>query len=173
MDSHWKEQLHDSVVSMMQSQHFPMGRSGGFNLGVTFSSRLQQQQQHASSIGSGGLPSIGLRPMNSSNTISGVRPYDQLIPPPLNNTVSKLQAWFQWNALWRRCHHGSLYHPFIRKPICVTILGFISKPLQTYIMPLLLALLHARTESFSFTLYHPHVISRTHSLSKTLHFKEF
>ena len=99
VDSHQKEQLHDSVVSMMQSQHFPMGRSGGFNLGVPFSSRLQQQQQHASSIGSGGLPSIGLRPMNSSNTISGVRPYDQLIPPPLNNTVSKLQAWFQWNAL--------------------------------------------------------------------------
>ncbi|RVW16347.1 putative NOT transcription complex subunit VIP2 [Vitis vinifera] len=79
VDSHRKEQLHDSAVSMMQSQHFPMGRSGGFNLGVPYSSHLQQQQQHASSVGSGGPPSIGLRPMNSSNTISGVGPYDQLI----------------------------------------------------------------------------------------------
>lgn len=79
VDSHRKEQLHDSAVSMMQSQHFPMGRSGGFNLGVPYSSHLQQQQQHASSVGSGGPPSISLRPMNSSNTISGVGPYDQLI----------------------------------------------------------------------------------------------
>ncbi|RVW18116.1 hypothetical protein CK203_108354 [Vitis vinifera] len=30
-----------------------------FNLDVPYSSRLQQQQQHASSIGSGGPPSIG------------------------------------------------------------------------------------------------------------------
>ena len=36
-----------------------MGKSGGFNLDVPYSSRLQQQQQHASSIGSGGPPSIG------------------------------------------------------------------------------------------------------------------
>ncbi|CBI31302.3 unnamed protein product, partial [Vitis vinifera] len=39
--------------------HFLMGRSGRFNLDVPYSSRLQQQQQHASSIGSGGPPSIG------------------------------------------------------------------------------------------------------------------
>ncbi|XP_024025068.1 probable NOT transcription complex subunit VIP2, partial [Morus notabilis] len=48
MDMHQKEQLHDNSMSMMQSQHFSMGRSAGFNLGATYSShRPQQQQQHA------------------------------------------------------------------------------------------------------------------------------
>ncbi|XVF68673.1 hypothetical protein PTKIN_Ptkin11bG0020200 [Pterospermum kingtungense] len=87
MDLHQKEQLHDSTMSMMQSQHFSMGRSVGFNLGGSYSShRPQQQQQHASSgSGSGvsfsptsGPPGIGLRPLNSSNTVSGMG-YDQLI----------------------------------------------------------------------------------------------
>ncbi|XVE79660.1 hypothetical protein DITRI_Ditri14bG0076000 [Diplodiscus trichospermus] len=87
MDLHQKEQLHDSSMSMMQSQHFSMGRSAGFNLGGSFSShRPQQQQQHAPSASSGGVsfspasgpPGIGLRPLNSSNTVSGMG-YDQLI----------------------------------------------------------------------------------------------
>ncbi|GAB4843702.1 Probable NOT transcription complex subunit vip2 [Ancistrocladus abbreviatus] len=46
MDLHQKEQLHDNGVSMMQSQHFPnvqMGRSAGFNIGSTYSSRRPQQ----------------------------------------------------------------------------------------------------------------------------------
>nr|VDD32762.1 unnamed protein product [Brassica oleracea] len=33
LDMHQKEQLHDNAMSMMHSQNFPMGRSGGFNLG--------------------------------------------------------------------------------------------------------------------------------------------
>ncbi|XP_048324563.2 probable NOT transcription complex subunit VIP2 isoform X2 [Ziziphus jujuba] len=113
MDMHQKEQLHDNTMSMMQSQHFSMGRSAGFNLGGTYSShRPQQQQQHAPSVSSGGVsfspvnnqdllhlhgsdifpsshsayhsqtsgpPGIGLRPLNSPNTVSGMGSYDQLI----------------------------------------------------------------------------------------------
>ncbi|XP_010535513.1 PREDICTED: probable NOT transcription complex subunit VIP2 [Tarenaya hassleriana] len=77
MDLHQKEQLHDNAMSMMQSQHFSMGRSAGFNLGGIYSShRPQQQQQHASSTGV--LQGLGLRPVNSPNTVSGIG-YDQLI----------------------------------------------------------------------------------------------
>ncbi|KAF3660516.1 putative NOT transcription complex subunit VIP2 [Capsicum annuum] len=115
MDLHQKEQLHDNTISMMQQQHFSMGRSGGFNLGGTYSSlrsQQQQQQQHASSVSnsglsfsnvnnqdplhlhgsdvfpsshssyhqqSGGPPGIGLRPLNSPSSVSGVSSYDQLI----------------------------------------------------------------------------------------------
>jgi hypothetical protein len=51
MDLHQKEQLHDNAMSMMHSQNFSMGRSGGFNLGATYSShRPQQQPQHTSSV---------------------------------------------------------------------------------------------------------------------------
>ncbi|XP_057449098.1 probable NOT transcription complex subunit VIP2 isoform X3 [Lotus japonicus] len=115
MDMHQKEQLHDNAVSMMQSQHFSMGRSAGFSLGGAYSShRAQQQQQHTPSISSGnvsfssvnnnnqdllhlhgsdifpsshsayhsqtsGPPGIGLRPLNSPNTVSGMGSYDHLI----------------------------------------------------------------------------------------------
>ncbi|CAI0475084.1 unnamed protein product [Linum tenue] len=61
MDMHQKEQLHDSTMSMMQSQHFSMGRSAGFNIGGTYSSyRPQQQQQHAPAVSSSGVsfPSV-------------------------------------------------------------------------------------------------------------------
>ncbi|XP_020577018.1 probable NOT transcription complex subunit VIP2 [Phalaenopsis equestris] len=47
MDLHQKEQLHENV-SMLQSQHFPMGRSVGFNLGGSYPFARQQQQQLAS-----------------------------------------------------------------------------------------------------------------------------
>ncbi|XP_057955831.1 probable NOT transcription complex subunit VIP2 isoform X2 [Malania oleifera] len=113
MDLHQKEQLHDGPVSMMQSQHFSMGRSAGFNLGGTYSSHHpQQQQQQTPALNSGGvsfspvnnqdlhhlhgsdmfpsshstyhsqtsgLSGIGLRPMNSPNTVPGIGSYDQLI----------------------------------------------------------------------------------------------
>ncbi|GAV71406.1 NOT2_3_5 domain-containing protein [Cephalotus follicularis] len=113
MDMHQKEQLHDNTMSMMQSQHYSMGRSAGFNLGGTYPShRPQQQQQHAPSVSSSGVsfssvnnqdllhlhgseifpsshstyhsqasgpPSIGLRPLNSPNSVSGIGSYDQLI----------------------------------------------------------------------------------------------
>ncbi|KAG6629282.1 hypothetical protein CIPAW_14G074200 [Carya illinoinensis] len=111
MDMHQKEQLHDNTMSMMQSQHFSMGRSAGFNMGGTYSSH-RPQQQHAASVSSGGVsfssinnqdllhlhgsdifpsshsnyhsqtsgpPGIGLRPLNSPNTVSGMGSYDQLI----------------------------------------------------------------------------------------------
>ncbi|KAH9701039.1 NOT2 3 5 domain-containing protein [Citrus sinensis] len=56
MDLHQKEQLHENTMSMMQSQHFSMGRSAGFNLGGTYTShRPQQQQQHAPSVSSSGV----------------------------------------------------------------------------------------------------------------------
>ncbi|PIA24927.1 hypothetical protein AQUCO_14200006v1 [Aquilegia coerulea] len=54
MDLHQKEQLHDNNVSMMQSQHFPMGRSAGFSLGGSYSSHRQQQQQHGPSVSGSG-----------------------------------------------------------------------------------------------------------------------
>ncbi|KAJ4725905.1 CCR4-NOT transcription complex subunit 2 [Melia azedarach] len=113
LDLHQKEQLHENTMSMMQSQHFSMGRSAGFNLGGTYSShRPQQQQQHAPSVSSSGVsfssvnnsdllhlhgpdmfpsshsayhsqtsgpPGIGLRPLNSQNSVSGIGSYDQLV----------------------------------------------------------------------------------------------
>ncbi|KHN30215.1 Putative NOT transcription complex subunit VIP2 [Glycine soja] len=78
MDMYQKEQLHDNTMSMMQSQHFSMGRTAGFSLGGLYPShRTQQQQQHAPS--TSGPPGIGLRPLNSPNTVSGMGSYDQLI----------------------------------------------------------------------------------------------
>ncbi|CAK8536159.1 unnamed protein product [Lathyrus sativus] len=56
MDMHQKEQLHDNAMSMMQSQHFSMGRSAGFSLGGSYSShRTQQQQQHTPSASNSGV----------------------------------------------------------------------------------------------------------------------
>ncbi|XP_022635378.1 probable NOT transcription complex subunit VIP2 isoform X11 [Vigna radiata var. radiata] len=107
MDMYQKEQLHDNTVSMMQSQHFSMGRSSGFSLGGSYPSH--RTQQHTPSVSSNGVsfssvnsqdlhlhgtdmfpsshstyhsqtsgpPGIGLRPLNSPNT--GMGSYDQLI----------------------------------------------------------------------------------------------
>lgn len=112
MDMHQKEQMHDNSVSMMQPQHFSMGRSASFNLGQTFSSHRPQQQQHnPSASGSGGHfsninnqdllhvhgselfpsshsnyhsqssgpPGIGLRPLNSPSSVSGIGSYEQVL----------------------------------------------------------------------------------------------
>ncbi|MCE3050692.1 putative NOT transcription complex subunit vip2 [Datura stramonium] len=113
MDLHPERTTSRNTISMMQQQRFSMGRSGGFNLGGTYSSlRSQQQQQHASSVSnsglsfsnvnnqdplhlhgsdvfssshssyhqqSGGPPGIGLRPLNSPSTVSGIGSYDQLV----------------------------------------------------------------------------------------------
>lgn len=111
MDLHQKEQLHDNNVSMMQSPHFSMGRSSGFNLGGTFSSHRPQQQSnqdlhhlHGSDMFQGsnssyhsqgsGLPGVGLRPINSQNSISGIGSYDQFIqqyPSQQNQSQFRLQ----------------------------------------------------------------------------------
>lgn len=110
MDMHPKEQIHDSSVSMIQPQHFSMGRSSGFNLGATYSShRPQQHTPSASGSGgpfsnvnnqdllhvhgsemfpsshsnyhsqSSGPPGIGLRPLNSPSSVSGIGSYDQVL----------------------------------------------------------------------------------------------
>nr|XP_007150270.1 hypothetical protein PHAVU_005G140000g [Phaseolus vulgaris]XP_007150272.1 hypothetical protein PHAVU_005G140000g [Phaseolus vulgaris]ESW22264.1 hypothetical protein PHAVU_005G140000g [Phaseolus vulgaris]ESW22266.1 hypothetical protein PHAVU_005G140000g [Phaseolus vulgaris] len=58
MDMYQKEQLHDNTVSMMQSQHFSMGRSSGFSLGGSYPShrtQQQQQQQHTPSVSGNGV----------------------------------------------------------------------------------------------------------------------
>nr|XP_043636595.1 probable NOT transcription complex subunit VIP2 [Erigeron canadensis] len=111
MDMHQKEQLHDNNGSMMQSPHFSMGRSSGFNIGGTFSSHRPQQQSnqdihhlHGSDMFQGsnslyhsqasGLPGVGLRPSNSQNAISGIGSYDQFIqqyPPQQNQSQFRLQ----------------------------------------------------------------------------------
>ncbi|GKV08202.1 hypothetical protein SLEP1_g19868 [Rubroshorea leprosula] len=67
MDLHQKEQLHDNTMSMMQSQHFSMGRSAGFSLAGSYSShRPQQQQQHAPSVSSGG---VSFSPVNNQDLL--------------------------------------------------------------------------------------------------------
>lgn len=99
MDLHHKEQLHENSNLMMQSQQLSMGRSGGFNLGGgAYTSHRPQQQQHAQAVSSsgvslnvsdifssshpsyhsqtGGPPGIGLRSMNSANSVNGMG-YDQ------------------------------------------------------------------------------------------------
>ncbi|XP_009358301.2 probable NOT transcription complex subunit VIP2 isoform X5 [Pyrus x bretschneideri] len=138
IDMHQKEQLHDNAVSMMQSQHFSMGRSSGFNLGGAYSShRPQQQQQHAPSVSSsgvsfsqvnnqdflhmhgsdifpsshstyhsqtsGGPPGIGLRPLNSANSVSGMGSYDQLIQQyqQQNQSQFRLQQMSAGNQAFR------------------------------------------------------------------------
>ncbi|XP_071717115.1 probable NOT transcription complex subunit VIP2 [Rutidosis leptorrhynchoides] len=111
IDLHQKEQIHDNNSSMMQSPHFSMGRSSGFNLGGTFSTQRQQQQSnqdlhhlHGSDMFQGsnssfhsqasGLPGVGLRPLNSQNTVSGIGSYDQFMnqyPPQQNQSQFRLQ----------------------------------------------------------------------------------
>ncbi|KAK1412794.1 hypothetical protein QVD17_34307 [Tagetes erecta] len=111
MDLHPKEQLHENNVSMMQSPHFSMGRSSGFNLGATFSSHRPHQQSsnqdlhhlHGSDMfqGShssyhsqaGGPPGVGSRPLNSQNTISGIGSFDQLMQhyPQQNQSQSQFR----------------------------------------------------------------------------------
>ncbi|XP_010457970.1 PREDICTED: probable NOT transcription complex subunit VIP2 [Camelina sativa] len=98
MDMHHKEQLHENSMLMMQSQQLSMGRSGGFNLDGAYASHRPQQQQHAQAVSSsgislhgsdifssshpsyhsqtGGPPGIGLRSMNSANSVTGMG-YDQ------------------------------------------------------------------------------------------------
>lgn len=108
MDLHQKEQLHDNNVPMMQ-QHFSMGRSASFSLGGTYSSHRPQQHSSVSSSGvsfsnvnnqdllhshgsdvfqpshstfhqqPGASSGLGLRPLNSPNSASGIGSYDQLI----------------------------------------------------------------------------------------------
>jgi CCR4-NOT transcription complex subunit 2 len=106
VNMHQKEQLHENVVSMMQSQHLPVGRTGGFSLGGGgYSShhqqQQQQQQQHSPSVNGAGLsflpsnnqdlhfhasegrssvvPSSGSRAINLQNSVSGAGSYDQLV----------------------------------------------------------------------------------------------
>ncbi|KAI3678398.1 hypothetical protein L6452_37688 [Arctium lappa] len=121
MDLHQKDQVHENNVSMMQSPHFSMGRSSGFNLGGTFSSHRPQPQSSSVSFSpsnnqdlhhlhgsdmfqgshssyhsqAGGPPGVGLRPLNSQNAISGIGSYDQLIqqysPQQQNQSQFRLQ----------------------------------------------------------------------------------
>ncbi|KAI7732568.1 hypothetical protein M8C21_024174, partial [Ambrosia artemisiifolia] len=136
MDLHQKDQLRDNNVSMMQSPHFSMGRSSGFNLGGTFSSHRSQPQEvpsistssvpfssvnnqdlfplHGSDMfqGSrssyhsqgGGSPGVGLRPLSSPNTVSGVGSYDQLIQQyqqKQNQSQFRLQQIFSASQSYR------------------------------------------------------------------------
>ncbi|XP_071737896.1 probable NOT transcription complex subunit VIP2 isoform X2 [Rutidosis leptorrhynchoides] len=111
LDLHQKEQIQDNNASMMQSPHFSMGRSSGFNLGGTFSTQRPQQQSnldlhhlHGSDMFQGsnssfhsqasGLPSVGLRPLNSQNAVSGIGSYDQFVqqyPPQQTQSQFRLQ----------------------------------------------------------------------------------
>ncbi|KAG9129607.1 hypothetical protein Leryth_014450 [Lithospermum erythrorhizon] len=85
MDLHQKEQLHDNNISLMQPQHFSMGRSSGFSLGGSYSSHRQQPQQHAPSVSSGGVsfPSVNNQDLlhlhNSDMFGSSHSPYHQQV----------------------------------------------------------------------------------------------
>eukprot|EP01018_Ginkgo_biloba_P016455 Gb_41036 [translate_table: standard] len=57
MDLHQKEQHHENAMAMMQSQHFPMGRSAGFQLGGSYASHRQQQQPQQQQQAPSGIPS--------------------------------------------------------------------------------------------------------------------
>ncbi|XP_021840262.1 probable NOT transcription complex subunit VIP2 isoform X3 [Spinacia oleracea] len=74
IDFQQKEQIHDNGVPM-QSQHFSMGRSPGFNLGGMYSSHRPQQQQH--SLSSSMPPGISLRSINSPGGVSNMNTYEQ------------------------------------------------------------------------------------------------
>lgn len=124
MEMHQKDQIHDNV-SMMQSQHlnsspgFHMGRSAGFNIGGSYPTPHQQQQQHPPSFNVIDFsPSInqdvhlhgsdlfssshasfhsqaqtGLRPLNSPNPSSNMGVYNQLLQqyPSQNPSQFRLQ----------------------------------------------------------------------------------
>ncbi|XP_057480590.1 probable NOT transcription complex subunit VIP2 isoform X1 [Actinidia eriantha] len=107
MDMHQKEQLHDNTVSMMgrsagfnlggvysaqlpqqqqQQQHAPSVSSSGISFsGVNqdllhlHGSDMFQSSHSSYHSQTGGPPGIGLRPLNSSNTVSDMGSYDQLI----------------------------------------------------------------------------------------------
>ncbi|KAI3801445.1 hypothetical protein L1987_29550 [Smallanthus sonchifolius] len=146
MDLHQKDQIHENNVSMMQSPHFSMGRSSGFNLGGTFSSH-RPQPQHAPSISSSsvsfssgnnqdllhlhssdmfqgshssyhsqgtGSPGVGLRPLNSPNTVSGGGSYDQLIQQyqqQQNQSQFRLQQIFSPSQSYRDLGIKSMQAP--------------------------------------------------------------
>ncbi|XP_076934867.1 putative NOT transcription complex subunit VIP2 [Bidens hawaiensis] len=134
VDLHQKDQLHDNNASMMQSPHFSIGRSSGFNLGGTFSShRLQpqhipsvnnQDHLHGSDMFQGshssyhsqgiGSPGVGLRPLNSPNTVSGVGSYDQLIQQyqqQQNQSQFRLQQIFSASQSYRDLGMKSMQGP--------------------------------------------------------------
>ncbi|PSR90020.1 NOT transcription complex subunit like [Actinidia chinensis var. chinensis] len=107
MDMHQKEQLHDNTVSMMgrsagfnlggvysaqlpqqqqQQQHAPSVSSSGISFsGVNqdllhlHGSDMFQSSHSSYHSQTSGPPGIGLRPLNSSNTVSDMGSYDQLI----------------------------------------------------------------------------------------------
>ncbi|XP_039034345.1 probable NOT transcription complex subunit VIP2 isoform X3 [Hibiscus syriacus] len=91
IDLHQKEQLHDNTMSMMQSQHFSQQHApSASGSGVSFPPINNQDllHLHGSDIfpsshssyhsQANGPPGVGLRPLNSTTTVSGMG-YDQLI----------------------------------------------------------------------------------------------
>ncbi|GFQ01351.1 probable not transcription complex subunit vip2 [Phtheirospermum japonicum] len=53
INAHQKEQMHDSMASLMQSQQLSMGRASGFNFGGSYSSHHPQQHRASSINGTG------------------------------------------------------------------------------------------------------------------------
>ncbi|CAO2838668.1 unnamed protein product [Amaranthus hypochondriacus] len=102
MDFQQKEQIHDNGVSM-QSQHFSMGRSPGFNLGGMYSSHRPQQQQHT--LSNSMPPGISLRSMNSPSGVSNISSYEQQFmqqyQPQQNQSQFRLQQMPSINQTFR------------------------------------------------------------------------
>ncbi|KAL7160180.1 hypothetical protein ABFS83_01G076900 [Erythranthe nasuta] len=53
INTHQKEQIHDSMANLIQSQQLSMGRSSGFNFGGSYSSHHPQQHRASSINGTG------------------------------------------------------------------------------------------------------------------------
>ncbi|CAA0842244.1 NOT2 / NOT3 / NOT5 family [Striga hermonthica] len=53
INAHQKEQMHDSMANLMQSQQLSMGRASGFNFGGSYSSHHPQQHRASSMNGTG------------------------------------------------------------------------------------------------------------------------
>ncbi|KAF0925402.1 hypothetical protein E2562_016643 [Oryza meyeriana var. granulata] len=89
MDLHRKDHLPKNA-NIMQAQHYPMGKSSGFNSGSSYPPR-QQHKQTANSVQNTGLENIGTRPVNSPSSSLNSRPHEQVIQqnhePQTRNSV--------------------------------------------------------------------------------------
>ncbi|KAI5655550.1 hypothetical protein M9H77_32737 [Catharanthus roseus] len=122
MNMHQKEQLHDGMSSMMQSQHLHFGRSTGVGFGAASSSHYQQHQQHATSLNSTGVPFVPANyqdvhfhdpdvrsiaqptsasvAANLSNAVPGMGMYDQL-PQQQQYQQFQKQSFFHLSSPFR------------------------------------------------------------------------
>uniref|UniRef100_A0A0E0PP65 NOT2/NOT3/NOT5 C-terminal domain-containing protein n=1 Tax=Oryza rufipogon TaxID=4529 RepID=A0A0E0PP65_ORYRU len=77
MELHRKDHLPKNA-NIMQAQHYPMGKSSGFNTGSSCPPR-KQHKQTANSVQNTGPENVGPRPVNSPRSPLNPRPREQVI----------------------------------------------------------------------------------------------